>query len=154
MSASRIRSRMSRYAPSGSMIAPPARCIQPAPKRAGIQDLPLELFWEIISHFPASRCEMKKPTQADFEFAADRRATLVALSQTCAYFRRCFRRHAYDAIQVFTGLNRGNYKYLPNYDHKTPGMGVERAEYLFAKELVRQIQVVTIRDPSLGSLVK
>lgn len=151
---SRMRGRVRKYAPSGGMIAPPPRRIQPAKKRVGIQDLPLELLWEMLSNFPPSRCEMKKPTQEDFELAADRRATLIALSQTCGYFRRVFRPHAYDAIQVFTGLNRGCYKYLPDYNSKNPGVGAERPEYLFAKELVRQIQVVTIRDPSLASLVK
>lgn len=149
-----MRSRVRKYAPSGGMISPPPRRIQPTRQGTGIQDLPIELFGEILSHFPPNRYDMKKPTQEDFELAADRRATLIALSQACVYFRRFFRPHAYDAIQVFTGLNRGDYKYLPEYSSKTPGMGTERPEYLFAKELVRQIQVITIRDPSLATLVK
>jgi hypothetical protein len=125
--------------------------------KASFDTLPLELFDEILSHFPpplpfpiAPRSPydddaplLSKPFEKT-EPRLERTAALRALSQTCHYFRRLTLAMAWERIEAVavssTDLS------IPNYQKKW--------EKELAKELIRQLEIVTVRNPSLAQHVK
>ena len=114
---------------------------------SGFAALPDELYLEIISHFPAYPipCRYKS---INIEAVRDRHLTLLALSRTCRSLRPAFLRYLWQRIEVYDGMETG--KGLLRFRHGGPSV----ANKTHAEELVRQLEVVTVREPSLARHVK
>jgi len=108
----------------------------------GLATLPDELLLEILSYYPESEPDPKEEygkEEADAHFA--RRERLIALSQTCRNLRRFLRPYIWRRIEVFTGMR------------VSTGEILDTPETL-ALELIRQLEIVTVRDPELADYVK
>jgi hypothetical protein len=108
----------------------------------GLALFPDELLLEILSYYP--ECELDPNEEyskqdADAQFA--RREALIALSQTCRNLRRFLRPYIWRRIEVFIGM-------------RVSAGEVLNTEEQLALELVRQLEIVTIRDPDLAGYVK
>ncbi|KIM45472.1 hypothetical protein M413DRAFT_442140 [Hebeloma cylindrosporum] len=84
--------------------------------------------------------EYSSVTDATAHFS--RRERLIALSQTCRNLRRFLRPYVWCRIEVLDRM-------IP-----TTVQSVMDAEPRLALELVRQLEIVTVRDPSLAEYVK
>ena len=108
----------------------------------GLATLPDELLLEILSFYPESEPDPKEKyskEEADAHFA--RRERLITLSQTCRNLRRFLRPYVWRRIEVFTGMR------------VSTGEVLDTPEKL-ALELIRQLEIVTVRDPELADFVK
>jgi hypothetical protein len=108
----------------------------------GLTTLPDELLLEILSYYPESEPGPDKEyskEDADAHFA--RRERLIALSQICRNLRRFLRPYVWRRIEVFTGMR------------VSAGDVLDTQEKL-ALELVRQLEIVTIRAPELAEYIK
>lgn len=122
--------------------------IQPthAPARAvnskGFAVLPTELLLEIFSYLPS----MPIPAQPGEHHGQyrNRARILRGLSQMCRSLRSVFLPIVWEKIEVFVTFT------------SVSGLGLGRraSRRSLAKELLRQLEVVTIRDPTLAAYVK
>ena len=104
--------------------------------------LPDELLLEILSYYPESKPgpnEEYSKENADAHFA--RRERLIALSQTCRNLRRFLRPYVWRRIEVFAGM-------------RVSAGDVLNTQEKLALELVRQLEIVTIRAPELAEYIK
>lgn len=119
-----------------------------AANMSGFVTLPPELLYEITSYFPRPRDPL--PTHdSRFKFtdneAGDHlawREALSALSRTCRTLRLFFRPQLWHRIEVCMGM----------YFEGQP-LTMSTADK-FNVELIRQLEVVTIRDPALAEHVR
>ncbi|CAA7265303.1 unnamed protein product [Cyclocybe aegerita] len=118
----------------------------------GLPALPDELYLEIASQFPAMPVPTPEiPQGSEAEKYHDRYFTLLSLTQTCQALRRVFLRYLWQRIEVYDGMkavegtlgNGGQGHGWRSARRQALGKG-------YAQELVRQLEVVTIRDPSLA----
>ncbi|KDR77401.1 hypothetical protein GALMADRAFT_245595 [Galerina marginata CBS 339.88] len=115
----------------------------------GLPTLPDELLLEIMSYYPIHTDTMSLSSSwrnrtwkpEDARAHAEWRDTLLSLSQTCRNFRRFFRPYLWRRIEVCAGMHVGD-GVLGSDDRS------------FNTELVRQLEIVTVRDPSLAEYVK
>ncbi|KIM36193.1 hypothetical protein M413DRAFT_31946 [Hebeloma cylindrosporum] len=107
----------------------------------GFAALPDELYLEIISHFPAYPIPCGNQS-VNIQAVRDRHLTLFALSQTCRSLRPAFLRYLWQRIEVYDGMETGKGQLHRNYRRG--------ANKRYAEELVRQLEVVTVREPSLA----
>lgn len=114
---------------------------------SGFAALPDELYLEIISHFPVYPIPCRYE-YANIEAVRDRHLTLLALSQTCRSLRPAFLRYLWQRIEVYDNMETGKGPLEPRYNW-SPVM-IKR----YAEELVRQLEVVTVREPNLARHVK
>jgi len=106
-----------------------------------------ELLMEIMSYFPSfTPPTHKRRHEESIKVHNSRREILHSLSQTCCNLRRFFLPYAWEYIEVYPGLYLGGAT-LP-VPHST---SMERE---MAMELVRQLEIVTIRIPSLAKHVR
>ena len=115
----------------------------------GFAALADEIFLEIVSHMPPS---VPIPTlsilKSNREIRSSRHETFLSLSQTSRSLRRFFWRYLWQRIEVREGMKIGNKGDILN-ESRT------RVSYKkYATELVRQLEVVTIRNPQLAQYVK
>ncbi|KDR77323.1 hypothetical protein GALMADRAFT_139316 [Galerina marginata CBS 339.88] len=117
--------------------------VQPAavPLNAkGIAAFPDELLLEIMHYFP----DIPLPTIEWKPFDADahieRREALFSLSQSCSNLRRFFRPYIWNRIEVVSGM-----RFL---------RGGRKSDRTINVEILRQLEVVTIRDPRLAQYVE
>ncbi|KAJ3507704.1 hypothetical protein NLJ89_g6159 [Agrocybe chaxingu] len=120
---------------------------QPVLNIKGLPALPDEIYLEIASYLPA----IPIPTTSyDLALQAhhDRHITLTSLSTTCRSLRRVFLRYLWQRIEVVDGMQTiaGPLTML------TPKKPTE-ASKMYAEELVRQLEIVTIREPELAAHV-
>ncbi|KAF8972528.1 hypothetical protein BDZ97DRAFT_1913028 [Flammula alnicola] len=119
----------------------------------GFPALPDELYLEIVSNFP----EIPVPTpyrRVHSKVFHDRHLTLFALSQTCRSLRRVFLRYLWQRIEVYDGMDTGEGPLPPptiNYGRFPTRFNTTNKKH--ARELVRQLEIVTVRDPSLAEHV-
>jgi len=106
----------------------------------GLAIFPDELLLEILSYYPDHEPELNDDIVRDADAHFARRERLIALSQTCRNLRRFLRPYVWRRIEVFTGMQVST--------------GILRTSRQLAFELVRQLEIVTIRDPSLAEYVK
>jgi hypothetical protein len=114
---------------------------------SGFAALPDELYLEIISYFPAYPIPCGDKL-VDIEAVRDRHVTLFALSQTCRSLRPAFLRYLWQRIEVYDGMETGRGELRRTYAAGSV------ANKKHAEELVRQLEVVTVREPSLARHVK
>lgn len=116
----------------------------------GFQALPTELLLEIISHFPAIPLPMRPQDRCSVYPASylEKPRILRALSQMCRSLRSVFLPYVWQRIEVFA-----------NHSDRSPavvGRRVKRSRVNkeLATELITQLEIVTIRDPTLAQYVK
>jgi len=114
----------------------------------GFAALPDELYLEIISHFPAYPIPLGNKS-VNIQAVRDRHVTLLALSQVCRSLRPAFLRYLWQRIEVYDGMETGKGQL-----HRRLGRTSASADKKYAEELVRQLEVVTVREPSLARHVK
>ena len=116
----------------------------------GFATLPDEIFLEIVSYIPSvpiptraldSKWQWSEP-QDYRKIRRSRHETLLSLTQTSRSLRRFFWRYLWQRIEVregtkFAGINDTLKNHLPS-----------ASEY--AMELLRQLEIVTIRNPKLA----
>ncbi|KDR77414.1 hypothetical protein GALMADRAFT_95156 [Galerina marginata CBS 339.88] len=117
----------------------------------GFPTFPDELFLEVLSYYPTP-CDLVSTEASEYQVAdvieyATRRDTLLALSQTCRSLRRFFRPYIWSRIEVCSGIRTGVRVLSKGQSHTA----VKRKHN---EELVRQLEIVTVRDPSLAEYVK
>ncbi|KIM45480.1 hypothetical protein M413DRAFT_341656 [Hebeloma cylindrosporum] len=106
---------------------------------SGLAIFPDELLLEILSYYPDSEPELNEDTGRDADAHFARRERLIALSQTCRNLRRFLRPYVWRRIEVFVGMRVS-----------AATLGTKRQ---LALELIRQLEIDTIRDPSLAEYV-
>ncbi|KDR79844.1 hypothetical protein GALMADRAFT_136435 [Galerina marginata CBS 339.88] len=117
----------------------------------GLPILPDELLLEIMLSYPVSMPDPLSTNIQGYLAVAEetnkhlkRRAILTALSQTCKNLRRFFRPYIWSRIEVCSGMHVfGTALGDANQNH-----------WKYNLELVRQLEIVTVRDPSLAQYVK
>ena len=107
----------------------------------GLAIFPDELLLEILSYYPDNEPDLNEDIGRDADAHFARRERLIALSQTCRNLRRFLRPYVWRRIEVFTGMRISAGILL-------------RTKRQLAFELIRQLEIVTIRDPSLAEYVK
>ncbi|KDR79824.1 hypothetical protein GALMADRAFT_136419 [Galerina marginata CBS 339.88] len=123
----------------------------------GLSGLPDELLLEIMSSYPVSRPDSLLTDYQDYRVLAEeankqikRRDTLTALSQTCGNLRRFVRPYIWSRIEVCPGMHvAGTVLCDPSQNQLTAA-----ENRIFNAELVRQLEIVTVRDPSLAQYIK
>ena len=134
----------------GSITPPPPTSTHPVNSR-GFAALADEIFLEIVSQIPT----VPIPTLESIHFESypeirrSRHETLLSLSQTSRSLRRFFWRYLWQRIEVREGMNIGDSKDGTLKDTRT-----RPSRDKYAIELVRQLEIVTIRNPLLAQYVK
>ena len=108
---------------------------------SGLAILPDELLLEVLSYYPDSKPEVSEYNRKDADAHFSRRERLIALSETCRNLRRFLRPYVWCRIEVLDKMTTGEEEIL-------------KTEQQLALELIRQLEIVTIRDPSLAEYVK
>ena len=118
----------------------------------GFTTLADEIYLEIISYIPSvpipslSSESCSHPTTR-----RSRHETLLSLSQTSRSLRRFFWRYLWQRIEVRKGMKIGDQAdTLPNLSNSSDATGHKN----YAIELVRQLEIVTVRNPQLAQYVK
>ncbi|KDR79842.1 hypothetical protein GALMADRAFT_136434 [Galerina marginata CBS 339.88] len=126
----------------------------------GLPVLPDELLLEIMSWYPVPQADIVSAETSDYRALAQnasehaaRRDTLVALSQTCSRLKRFFRPYIWSRIEVCSGMHVGDAMFgVQRYPAKY--LPTSTTNRMINAELVRQLEIVTVRDPSLAEYVK
>jgi len=118
--------------------------------KTGLLNLPDELLLEILSNYPS----LPTPTSAkwctDIDQRVTRRDALCALSQTCRKLWKFFRPFIWKNLEVCMGMQiLSGTSRLP-MSHPTR----KERQAPFYRELYRQLDVVTVHDPSLAEHVR
>ena len=127
----------------GSTINPVNTC--------GFAALPDEIYLEILSHIPSAPIPVSIQLESYPEICRSRRETFRSLSQTSRSLRRFFWRYLWQHIEVREGIQLVNSR---GYSHILNNTGTITAYKKFAKELLRQLNIVTVRKPQLAQYVK
>ena len=98
-----------------------------------------ELLLEIMSH-------LDPPITLEPCFG--RREALIALSETCQRLRHIFRPLIWERIEVCSGLRIRNPPTILKRGHERKKMQD------FSTEILRQLRVATVMDPTLSQYVK
>ncbi|PPQ98072.1 hypothetical protein CVT26_003298 [Gymnopilus dilepis] len=114
--------------------------------------LPLNLYLEILSHFPVLPVPSEDSRQYDAAIFLSRKSTLFALCKTCRCLRSVFRKHLYQRVEVYDGMLTGNGP-LPSIQDLESSKPRDFLDRKYTVELVRQLETVTIRDPALAQYV-
>ena len=124
---------------------------------SGLPALPPELLFEIISHFPTVPLPLgghdhDRRTAYPAPYL-ERHRTLRVLSQMCRSFRRIFLPYVWEKIEVWATSRVPHHRDVPD----TAAARRSRKKLVnkeLATELVTQLEIVTIRDPTLAQRVK
>ncbi|KAF8170397.1 hypothetical protein BJ912DRAFT_912141 [Pholiota molesta] len=133
--------------PSSSSATP---TIEPhSANTSGLLSLADEIYLEILSHLPAFPIP-NEHRGTDTELYGHRRLVLDALSQTCRTLRRVFLPYRWQRIEVYDRMDLGR--------GPLRGMGYKKSRAtsvgkVYAVELIRQLEIVTVRNPSLAECV-
>jgi hypothetical protein len=123
----------------------------------GFATLPDEIYIEIVSHIPSVPIPTSKSIQLDSypEIRRSRHEIFLSLSQSSRSLRRFFWRYLWQRIEVREGMKIGVMKIegkdvtLKDTRTLTPS-----SHKNYAIELIRQLEIVTIRNPQLAQYVK
>jgi F-box-like len=116
----------------------------------GLPALPTELLFEIISHFPAVPLPMGKGDHCTVYPASylEKPRILRALSQMCRSLRSVFLPYVWQKIEVCANSR------MPEYSSVVKRRQRPLVSKELATELITQLEIVTIRDPTLAQHVK
>ena len=116
----------------------------------GFAALPDEIYLEIVSHIPSVAIPISIYLEASYsDIRRSRRETIRSLSQTSRSIRRFFWRYLWQHIEVREGVK------IVNNDGTLRDTRTLNAYYKKnAKELLRQLKIVTVRNLQLAQYVK
>ena len=120
----------------------------------GFATLADEIYLEIVSHIPS----VPIPTSESIhlksypEIRRSRHETFLSLSQTSRSLRRFFWRYLWQRIEVHEGMKFGGKDDTLKDSRSATSCKTTARKY--ATELVRQLEIVTIRNPQLAQYVK
>ena len=119
---------------------------------SGLPALPVELLFEILSQLPTVPVPMVRDYRMSIYPACylEKPQTLRALSQTCRSLRSIFLPHVWQSIEVCASSILTEEVVLSSISK----LRRNQVEAELATELVRQLEIVTIRDPTLAEYVK
>ncbi|PPQ76112.1 hypothetical protein CVT24_003769 [Panaeolus cyanescens] len=129
----------------------------------GYLALPIELHAEIISHLPKYPICCEAPEKSDYDKQGrDRHFTLHSLSRVCHALRVACLPYLWEGIEVYEGFKipgKGTRLgkipiFLSTVTVPTTTIPNARASRNYAEELLRQLEVVTVRNPALAKHVK
>ena len=113
---------------------------------SGLAVIPDELLLEIVSYLPSPPA----PSEShEYRYAVaymQQRDLFLALSVTCRRLRQFFRPYVWRRLEVTSGMPIGETTLYPG--------GGKEGNVAYATELVRQLEIVTIREPSLAEYVQ
>jgi hypothetical protein len=115
----------------------------------GILALADEIYLEILSHIPTVPIPTPVKSSLHGDIRRIRHETLLSLSQTCRSLRRVFWRYLWERIEVREGMKVDDTTTLPDPSFYSPS-----GHKNYTVELVRQLEIVTIRNPQLAQHVK
>ncbi|KAF9053373.1 hypothetical protein BJ165DRAFT_1447237 [Panaeolus papilionaceus] len=125
----------------------------------GLPAFPDELLLEVASHMPrvpvsCHTAEEIVSYDSDTTRAAlDSQFMLTALSRTCQRLRQFFLPYMYQTVEVLDGMKIVDGRRLPT----TKQREAKRLAYgnlsMYTKELARQLEVLTVRNPPLAQYV-
>ncbi|KAF8816627.1 hypothetical protein BYT27DRAFT_7127458 [Phlegmacium glaucopus] len=120
----------------------------------GFPALADEIYLEIISHIPSVPIPARFFSHLHPEIRRSRHETLLSLSQTCRSLRRVFLRYLWQRIEVRDGMKVGDGNDTlitpPPFNVRHPN---KKPLQKYTVELVRQLEIVTIRNPQLAQYV-
>lgn len=118
----------------------------------GFLAFPDELLLEVVRHIPrvSVSCHTAEETLSKDTSLLDSQFRLTALSQTCQRLRQLFLQYVYQTIEVLDGMKIVDKRRLPTTEQRAAKRLVQGNPSLYTKELVRQLEVVTVRNPSLA----
>ena len=132
----------------GRLKDPPA---SPQVNTRGFATLADEIYLEIVSHIPSVPIPTSIDSKSYPEIRRSRHETLLSLSQTSRSLRRFFWRYLWQRIEVREGIKiwdeDGTLKGIPSVSDL-------QGHKKYATELVRQLEIVTVRNPQLAQYVK
>ena len=112
---------------------------------SGLAVLPDELPLEIVSHLPSSPAPSENHSSKNAVAYMQERDLFLALSMSCQRLRRFFRPYVWRRLEVTSGMRIGGTILRPRGGQK---------DVAYVTEFVRQLEVVTIREPSLAEYVQ
>ena len=115
---------------------------------SGLAVLPDELLLEIVSHRPSLPAPSEDHSPNDAMAYVQQRDFFLALSTSCQHLRRFFRPYVWRRLEVTSGMPIGETILRPQC------MSGRKGAVAYAMELMRQLEIVTIRDPSLAQFVQ
>ena len=123
----------------------------PEPEKRGVNTsglavLPDELLLEILSYLPSLPALSESHSPNDATAYVQQRDFFLALSISCQHLRRFFRPYVWRRLEVTSGMRIGETVLRPR--------GGKKGEVAYATELIRLLEIVTIRDPSLAEFVQ
>jgi len=114
---------------------------------SGLAVLPDELLLEIVAYLPSPPAPSERHTFEDATAYMEQHDIFLALSITCQRLRRFFRPYLWRRLEVTSGMCIGETILHPR-------SGGKEGAVAHATELVRLLEIVTIRDPSLAEYVQ
>jgi len=114
----------------------------------GLAVLPDELLLEILSHLPLLPAPSDDHSPNDAMAYVQQRDVFLALSMSCQHLRRFFRPYVWRRLEVTSGMPIGETILRPQ------GLSGRKGAVAYATELMRQLEIVTFRDPSLAGFVQ
>ena len=126
----------------------------------GLPALPVELLTEIMSYIPGPVDPLSVKSRTAFLTYRSGyghnlwRSTLLSLSQTCRRMRRLFEPQLWKRIDVWGGLKGNSGEVLPSRRVISATYDKRKFEKQFNEELIRQLEIVTVRNPSYSQYVE
>ena len=118
---------------------------------AGLAD---EIYLEIVSYIPSVPIPTLIHSESYPQIRRTRHETLLALTQTCRSLRRFFWRYLWQRIEVREGMRITNEDDIVKDTQYLSDPEDPAGHRDYAKELVRQMEIVTVRNPHLAQYVK
>ena len=142
----------------GSIALPPTSTHAVTSNTRGFAALADEIYLEIVSHIPSVPIPTSILSESYPEIRRSRHETFLSLTQTSRSLRRFFWRYLWQRIEVREGMKIGDKDvtlsgsrtrtaYLSDFADAT-------GHKKYAIELVRQLEIVTVRNPQLAQYVK
>jgi hypothetical protein len=142
----------------GSITLPNSTLAHHAVNTRGFAALADEIYLEIVSHIPSVPIPTTIYDKSHPEIRRSRHETFLSLTRTSRSLRRFFWRYLWQHIEVREGMKIGDKDGTSNGTRNSttylsdPMDATGHKKY--AIELVRQLEIVTIRNPLLAQYIK